>query len=127
MLSFPAYYVYIFHMDIEILSEIRDFDTLDKLMQVFKEHFQNKYDFELYIAPCTDEWMKKFEFVFLEFEEPYEKLFDNTFLKKVFPKLYTSIPLTLYVFLGEEKETGLFGQTLAEFAPNLGEGSAFLL
>ena len=70
MLSFPAYYVYIFHMDIERLSEIRDFDTLDKLMQVFKEQFQNKYDFELYIAPCTDEWMKKFELVFLEFEEP---------------------------------------------------------
>ena len=103
------------------ISEIHDFNTLDKLKQVFKEQFQNKYDFELYIAPSAEEMKSKFEAAFLEAEEPYEKLFDGTFLKKIFPKSYLGMSLTLYVYLGEEKETGLFGQTFAEFVPRLGE------
>ena len=102
-------------IEIESLVKIRDFNSLDKLKQVFKEKFQDKYDFELYIAPCTDEWMRKFEATFLEEEQPYEKIFDNSFLKNTFPKMYLNIPLTLYVFLGEEKEAGLFGQTLVQF------------
>ena len=98
------------------LSEIKDFNTLDKLKQVYMDQFQNKHDIDLYIAPSKDELKKKFELVFLEREQPYEKLFDNTLLKEVFPKSYLAIPLTLYVFLGEEQEDGLFRQTLAAFA-----------
>ena len=106
-------------MDIEKLEDVRDFATLDKLKQVFREKFQEKYDFELYIAPCTDEWMGKFEAAFLDLDQPWEKLFDSSFLKQVLPKMHRTIPLTLYVFLGEDKETGLYRQTLAEFVSTM--------
>ena len=42
---------------------------------MYQEQFQNKYDLALYIALFEDELKKKFEFVFLEREQPYEKLF----------------------------------------------------
>ena len=102
--------------EVNALSQIRDFNSLDKLKDVFRAQFQEKHDFELYIAPVSEELKSKFERAFLEAEEPYEKLFDGTFLREAFPKACFSMPLTLYVYLGEEKETGLFGQTLGEFA-----------
>ena len=101
------------------LSKKKDFNTLNKLKLVYQEQFQNKYDFDLYIAPSEDELKKKFEFVFLEREQPYEKLFDSSLLKEVFPKSYHTIPLTLYVFLGEGREDGLFRKTLEEFTPSV--------
>ncbi len=97
------------------LSAIKDFNSLDKLKQVFLEQYQNKYDFELYIAPSEDEYKKKFESVFIEQEQPFVKLFDSRLLKEVFPTTYLKLPLTLYVFLGEEKEVVLYKQTLEEF------------
>ena len=99
-----------------LLSEIKDFNSLDKMKQIYSEQFQNKYDFELYIAPSTDKLKKKFELLFIENEQPYEKLFDSTFLKEVFPSTYLTMQLTLYVFLGEEQENVLFRQTLEEFS-----------
>ena len=102
-------------MNKELLTGINDFNTLDKLKEVFREQFQNKYDFELYLAPSGEELKKKFELLFLESEEPYEKLFDDTFLKDAFPQSYLNIPLTLYVYLGEDRETGLYRQTLAAY------------
>ena len=102
-----------------LLSEIKDFNSLDNMKQIFCEQFQNKYDFDLYIAPSTDKLKKKFELIFIERKEPYEKLFDSTFLKEVFPTTYLTMQLTLYVFLGEEQENVLFRQTLEEFIPSM--------
>ena len=50
------------------LSKIKDFNTLNKLNLVYQKQFQNKYDFDLYIATSEDELKKKIEFVFLERE-----------------------------------------------------------
>jgi hypothetical protein len=97
------------------LIDIKDFNTLDKLKQIYMEQFQNKYDFDLYIAPLEKEMKEKFELLFVELEYPYEKLFDSSLLKKAFSECYLAMPLALYVFLGEEQEDGLFRQSLAEF------------
>ena len=86
------------------------------MKHIYREQFQSKYDFELYIAPSTDKLKKKFELLFIAQEQPYEKLFDNTFLKEGFPNTYLTMQLTLYVFLGEEQENVLFRQTLEEFS-----------
>ena len=97
------------------LSSITDFDSLEKLRQVFLEQYQNKYDFELYIAPAENEQKKIFELAFSAYEQPFSKLFDSSFLKEAFPSSYNSLRLAIYVYLGAEKETALFGSTLSEF------------
>ncbi len=101
------------------LDNIFDFDSLENLRKVFLDQYQNKYDFDLYIAPIDKEWKDKFEAAFLEFEQPYEKLFDSSFLKEAYPTMHKKMPLTLYVYLGEEQEAGLFAQTLLSFLSNL--------